>query len=117
MDHGRFGPPGVQGGGDGGRNVVRMHRGGDTVIPEHLSKDQDIPLQAGDRVEVMTPGGGGYGDPFARDAAPGRARRRAAATTRRAEAASLFGVALRARWRGRRRPPPSACATACSRST
>jgi N-methylhydantoinase B len=69
MDHGRFGPPGVRGGGDGAPNVVRVHRGGETMIPEHLSKDQDIPLKAGDRVEVMTPGGGGYGDPFARDAA------------------------------------------------
>jgi N-methylhydantoinase B len=69
MDHGRFGPPGVQGGSDGAANVVRVHRGGQTLIPEHLSKDQDIPLKAGDRVEVMTPGGGGYGDPFARDAA------------------------------------------------
>jgi N-methylhydantoinase B len=69
MDHGRFGPPGVQGGSDGAANVVRVHRGGETLIPEHLSKDQDIPLKAGDRVEVMTPGGGGYGDPFARDAA------------------------------------------------
>ena len=69
MDHGRFGPPGVQGGSDGAPNVVRVHRGGETLIPEHLSKDQDIPLKAGDRVEVMTPGGGGYGDPFARDAA------------------------------------------------
>jgi N-methylhydantoinase B len=33
------------------------------LTPEHLSKDQDIPLSAGDRVEVMTPGGGGYGRP------------------------------------------------------
>jgi len=67
MDHGRFGPPGVQGGGDGAPNVVRVHRGRETLIPEHLSKDQDIPLRAGDRVEVMTPGGGGYGDAFARE--------------------------------------------------
>ena len=67
MDHGRFGPPGVQGGVDGAPNVVRIHRDGAVTIPEHLSKDQDIPLSAGDRVEVMTPGGGGYGDPFARD--------------------------------------------------
>jgi N-methylhydantoinase B len=63
MDHGRFGPPGVCGGGAGKPNVVRVHRGGTTVVPEHLSKDQNIVLQAGDRVEVMTPGGGGYGDP------------------------------------------------------
>jgi N-methylhydantoinase B len=73
MDHGRFGPPGVLGGEDGAPNVVRVHRrvGGveETYVPAHLSKDQDIPLAAGDRVEVMTPGGGGYGDPAARDPA------------------------------------------------
>jgi N-methylhydantoinase B len=69
MDHGRFGPPGVLGGADGAPNVVRVHRGdgGAVYVPEHLSKDQDIPLVAGDRVEVMTPGGGGYGDPAGRD--------------------------------------------------
>jgi N-methylhydantoinase B len=39
------------------------------LIPEHLSKDQDIPLRPGDRVEVMTPGGGGYGDPLRRSTA------------------------------------------------
>ena len=67
MDHGRFGPPGVLGGADGGPNVVKVHRGGTVMIPEHLSKDQGIPMKAGDRVEVMTPGGGGYGDPLKRD--------------------------------------------------
>lgn len=67
MDHGRFGPPGVRGGLDGAPNVVLIHRGGGLFIPEHLSKDQDIPLKAGDRVEVMTPGGGGYGEPGKRD--------------------------------------------------
>ncbi|MGL4286775.1 MAG: hydantoinase B/oxoprolinase family protein [Phreatobacter sp.] len=69
MDHGRFGPPGVLGGADGAPNVVRIHRDGTTTIPEHLSKDQDIAIRAGDRVEVMTPGGGGYGDPAKRDPA------------------------------------------------
>jgi N-methylhydantoinase B len=69
MDHGRYGPPGVLGGADGAPNVVRIHRGGETAIPEHLSKDQDIAIAAGDRVEVMTPGGGGYGDPARRDPA------------------------------------------------
>jgi N-methylhydantoinase B len=48
---------------------VKVHRGGGTLVPEHLSKDQDIPLRPGDRVEVMTPGGGGYGDPLQRSAA------------------------------------------------
>ena len=69
MDHGRVGPPGVLGGGDGARNIVRVHRDGEIYIPEHLSKDQNIRVVAGDRVEVMTPGGGGYGDPAARPAA------------------------------------------------
>lgn len=69
MDHGRFGPPGVQGGGDGAPNVVKLHRGGVTTTPAHLSKDQGLRLVAGDRVEVMTPGGGGYGDPLQRDRA------------------------------------------------
>jgi N-methylhydantoinase B len=93
MDHGRFGPPGVLGGGDGAPNEVRIHRNGTVTIPEHLSKDQDIPLKAGDRVEVMTPGGGGYGDPFQRD--PERVRND---VTRgyysRESAATLFGVAV-----------------------
>ncbi|MFN8829025.1 MAG: hydantoinase B/oxoprolinase family protein [Labrys sp. (in: a-proteobacteria)] len=69
MDHGRFGPPGVEGGREGARNVVLLHRNGGTSIPEHLSKDQDILIRAGDRIEVMTPGGGGYGDPRERDPA------------------------------------------------
>ncbi|KAB2853500.1 MAG: methylhydantoinase, partial [Bauldia sp.] len=53
MDHGRFGPPGVRGGEDGAANVVRIHRAGTVTVPEHLSKDQDIRIAAGDRVEVM----------------------------------------------------------------
>ncbi|SEP04905.1 N-methylhydantoinase B [Methylobacterium sp. ap11] len=69
MDHGRFGPPGVLGGGDGAPNVVRIHRGAETIVPLHLSKDQNIAIRAGDRVEVMTPGGGGYGAPATRDPA------------------------------------------------
>lgn len=69
MDHGRFGPPGVLGGGEGAKNIVKLHRGGTTIIPLHLSKDQGLQLRAGDRVEVMTPGGGGYGNPRNRDPA------------------------------------------------
>ncbi|NKE44312.1 methylhydantoinase [Roseomonas frigidaquae] len=69
MDHGRFGPPGVLGGGEGGKNIVKLHRNGSTTIPLHLSKDQGLQLRAGDRVEVMTPGGGGYGNPRDRDPA------------------------------------------------
>ena len=69
MDHGRTGPQGALGGGDGAVNRVEIHRGGAVLIPEHLSKAQDIPLKPGDRVRVRTPGGGGYGDPARRDPA------------------------------------------------
>lgn len=93
MDHGRFGPPGVLGGADGAPNVVRVHRGGETFIPKHLSKDQGIPLSPGDRVEVLTPGGGGYGDPFARDPAL-VARDVGRGYYTADDAARLWGVAL-----------------------
>jgi N-methylhydantoinase B len=93
MDHGRFGPPGVQGGRDGAPNVVRVYRGGEVMIPEHLSKDQDIPLKAGDRVEVLTPGGGGYGEARARD--PALVARDVSRSYYTAdEARELFAVAL-----------------------
>jgi N-methylhydantoinase B len=92
MDHGRFGPPGVLGGRDGAPNVVRIHRGGETFTPPHLSKDQDIAIRAGDRVEIMTPGGGGYGDPARRDPAlVARDVRRGYYTREQAE--SLWGGA------------------------
>jgi N-methylhydantoinase B len=67
MDHGRTGPLGALGGQDGGVNRVTVIRGGKPHVPPHLSKEQDIPLKAGDRVQVNTPGGGGYGDPRQRD--------------------------------------------------
>jgi N-methylhydantoinase B len=69
MDHGRTGPQGALGGQDGAVNRVEVIRDGVTLIPEHLSKAQDIALKPGDRVRVRTPGGGGYGPPAARDPA------------------------------------------------
>src|SRR5262249_25000021 len=63
MDHGRFGPQGALGGKDGMVNQVTVFRDGEAHVPPHLSKEQDIPLKAGDRVRVGTPGGGGYGVP------------------------------------------------------
>ena len=69
MDHGRYGPQGAMGGGDGGVNRVVVERGGETYIPPHLSKDQDIRIAEGDWVSVCTPGGGGFGDPLERDPA------------------------------------------------
>ncbi len=67
MDHGRFGPQGALGGADGAPNKVTVFRNGEAHVPGHLSKEQDIPLKAGDRVCVDTPGGGGYGNPRDRD--------------------------------------------------
>ncbi len=68
MDHGRFGPQGALGGGDGAVNKVVILRGEERYIPKHLSKEQDISMAPGDMVWVRTPGGGGYGDPFKRPA-------------------------------------------------
>ena len=60
-------------------------------MPKHLSKEQDIPLKAGDRVRVGTPGGGGYGDPLRRD--PEQVRRDVAMGYYTAEEADrLFGT-------------------------
>jgi N-methylhydantoinase B len=66
MDHGRFGPQGALGGGDGAVNKVVILRGEKSYVPLHLSKEQDISMAPGDMVWVRTPGGGGYGDPLKR---------------------------------------------------
>lgn len=93
MDHGRVGPQGVLGGADGAPNEVTVWRGGAPMTPEHLSKAQDIPLGPGDRVRVKTPGGGGYGDPFARDSdAVARDVALGRYTVQQADA--LFGVVI-----------------------
>jgi len=92
MDHGRFGPQGVRGGDDGAVNEVAVTRGGVTTVPEHLSKAQDIPLAAGDRVRVKTPGGGGYGPAAERDPALVAEDVRLGRYTKE-EAARLFGGA------------------------
>ena len=70
MDHGRVGPQGVLGGEDGQPNRIRIRfEDGREYHPPHLSKEQGIPVTAGDTIEVTTPGGGGYGDPAEREPA------------------------------------------------
>lgn len=70
-----FGAWGLAGGGTGGRAAIMVRRKGDaefrtfseafgTVSP---SKFTNILLEAGDEVLIDSPGGGGYGDPRARD--------------------------------------------------
>jgi N-methylhydantoinase B len=63
MDHGTSGPPGLLGGGDGAPNVIELTIGGKTIWPEHISKGEGYELSPGDKVQVRTPGGGGYGRP------------------------------------------------------
>ncbi|MEO0995622.1 MAG: hydantoinase B/oxoprolinase family protein, partial [Pseudomonadota bacterium] len=93
MDHGRFGPPGIAGGAAGAPNRVAVVRGGETHVPAHLSKEQDIPLAPGDRVRVETPGGGGYGPPWERDPAAVQADVRLGRYSV-TEAEARFGVVL-----------------------
>ncbi|HEV2897706.1 MAG TPA: hydantoinase B/oxoprolinase family protein [Pseudaminobacter sp.] len=93
MDHGRTGPQGACGGKDGAVNTVTVFRDGKPHVPKHLSKEQDIPLKAGDRVCVGTPGGGGYGDPFLRDPALVQRDVRLGYYTAE-QAAEMFGVVI-----------------------
>jgi len=93
MDHGRTGPQGAQGGGDGGLNTVRIMRDGVAYVPPHLSKDQSIALNEGDVIEVSTPGGGGYGEPGMRSK-ESIERDIARGYYTRAEAQKMYGVAL-----------------------
>ncbi len=59
-------PWGLAGGHAAVTGRVEVHReGGETLV---ITKD-DVALQAGDEVRVYTAGGGGYGEPLARDAA------------------------------------------------
>ena len=55
------------GGENGGVNRVLIERKGETYIPPHLSKDQNVLIEEGDTVPVSTPGGGGFGEAFQRD--------------------------------------------------
>ena len=75
-------------------NKVRIERrDGEVYRPNHLSKDQGIRIQEGDRVVIDTPGGGGYGDPLAR--APEQVLRDVARGYYTMEQAkALFGVVL-----------------------
>ena len=63
MDHGRCGPPGVLGGEAGAVNKIRIAQGAQVTTPDHLSKGEGYVLEAGDWIDVETPGGGGYGPP------------------------------------------------------
>lgn len=63
-----LGAPGLDGGGEGGKaRLIRNH--GKEGEEELSSKTASIVLKAGETTRLETPGGGGLGDPAARDAA------------------------------------------------
>lgn len=59
-------PWGVEGGGEGSVNTIEVMRDGSA---RRLSRPPHFPLERGDRVRIVTGGGGGWGDPKARDLA------------------------------------------------
>jgi N-methylhydantoinase B len=67
-ERGKFGPPGVIGGGSGALNKFSYPTGvnGETS-PPMVSKMVGIHLEQNQRIRLETPGGGGYGDAFERD--------------------------------------------------
>ncbi len=65
-ERGRFAPFGILGGqsAQSAEHVFTLR--GEEYRPEHITKDENVHMQAGDVLCLMTPGGGGYGDPFDR---------------------------------------------------
>ena len=59
-------PWGLEGGGEGSNNYMRIESNGSV---ERVARIPYHALSAGDRVAVVTGGGGGFGDPFTRPAA------------------------------------------------
>lgn len=68
-DRGRFPPYGLHGGSDGRMAEVEYTLDGVSYRPEHVTKDEGVPMRSGDLARVATPGGGGWGDPHERDPA------------------------------------------------
>jgi N-methylhydantoinase B len=66
-DRGKFRPFGIAGGGPGLPNEILFRHGDRVERPAMLTKATDVVLAPGDVVELRTPGGGGYGDPKARE--------------------------------------------------
>lgn len=60
-------PAGANGGGQAQANSVVLTTGGKSWVPPFRSKAERIAFAAGDRIDLGSPGGGGYGDPHRRD--------------------------------------------------
>jgi N-methylhydantoinase B len=66
-ERGRTPPPGVAGGGAAALNRFAYEQADGEHNPPMVSKMVGIRLDRGRKVRLETPGGGGYGNPFARD--------------------------------------------------
>jgi N-methylhydantoinase B len=67
-ERGTMAPFGVAGGGAAALNVFTWESDEGTKSPLLVSKVTNVALRAGQRVRLETPGGGGWGEPAARDA-------------------------------------------------
>ena len=90
-ERGRFGPQGLAGGAPGAMTELSVLEGEQCYVPEHITKDANIPMRPGMIYRQLTPGGGGFGDPFLRDpaAVAGDVRREYVS---RQDARGLYGV-------------------------
>lgn len=66
-ERGKFPPFGVAGGQPGALNRFFWQTDGGECSPPMVSKIADVKIRAGQRLRLETPGGGGWGDPKARD--------------------------------------------------
>ena len=66
-DRGKFAPGGLSGGSDAAKNHVEFRLDSQRYVPPHITKASNIHLKAGDSIRQLTPGGGGFGDPFQRE--------------------------------------------------
>jgi N-methylhydantoinase B len=83
-------PWGIEGGGSGSTNGIEVTRGGGR---SRLTRTPRFALRRGDRISIVTGGGGGWGNPAQREPADVAADVRDGLLTP-AEAASVYGVAL-----------------------
>jgi N-methylhydantoinase B len=65
-ERGVYPPFGVNGGGAAALNEFSWQTEAGVSRPALVSKVADVKVRAGERVKLQTPGGGGWGDPFAR---------------------------------------------------
>jgi N-methylhydantoinase B len=66
-ERGKFAPPGVVGGKPAAKNRFSYQQGNRSETPPQVSKMVGISIARGERLQLETPGGGGYGAPLDRD--------------------------------------------------